>query len=122
MDVYNNEKVPTFPKHLDQNLFEKAIRSFEKDPNAKVNDFSITSGSDTGDNFGSQIFRVKIKFSSKYRTAEISTIVKTIEKTFNVAGLSDFDNQKTAFVIEAEMYGKILPEIKDLIKESYWPG
>lgn len=123
MDVLISQQALKVPEHLNRQLFEKAIRSYEKDSSAKVLDFSVSSGANAGDNFGSQIFRVKIKFSSKYRKeAEISTIVKTIEKTFNLAGLSDFDKQKTAFVIEAEIYGKILPDMKDLLKESFWPG
>jgi hypothetical protein len=123
MDLLIDQKTLSFPQHLDQKLFEKAVKSYERDSNAKVLDFSISPGSNVGDNFGSQIYRVKIKFTSKYRKeAEISTIVKTIEKSFNVGGMSNFDDMKKVFVMEAEVYGKILPEVKDLLKESFWPG
>lgn len=117
-----SQETPPVPQHLNHQLFEKVIKNYEKDPTAKVHSFSVSAGANAGDNFGSQIYRVKINFTSKYRkNFEISTIVKTLEKTFNVGGLSDFENQKKAFVIEAEIYGKVLPEVKDLLKESFWP-
>lgn len=123
MDILLNQQALQIPKHLDHKLFEKAIKSYEKDPDAKVLDFSVSAGSNIGDNFGSQIFRVKIKFSSKYRKEEeISVIVKTCDRQFTVGGLSNFDGMKEIFIIESEIYGKILPEVKYLLKESFWPG
>lgn len=122
MDIFTNQQQLTIPGHLDLNLFENAIQSYEKDSNAKVHDFSISPGSSPGDHFGSKIFRVKIKFTSKNKKEEeITTIVKTIEENISLGGLSIFEMFKNVFAIENELYTKILPEIENLLGESFWP-
>lgn len=78
MDAFNFAK--SAPSWMDDRFFEKVVREMEKDPQAMVENFSISAGSKPGDNFASSIFRAQISFKSKFTKAEtksISVIIKT---------------------------------------------
>lgn len=127
MEAFLNSAKADFPPHLNQELFEKAIRNFEKDPNAKVDEFKVELGSKLGDNFGSHVYRAKIKFTSKnrkgYVPTEISVIIKTLGENMgqSIPGV-ERDKYEALFKIEIEMYEKVLPEISALLHEEFWPS
>ncbi|XP_070504153.1 uncharacterized protein [Chironomus tepperi] len=104
------------PSWLDQNLFDTAIRSFEADPNAKVNNFDIKPATKPGENFASAVFRATIKFTSKYQKdeQEVSVIIKT--QPVNV-DLPNMDHLKdpTLFRNEIGVYTNVLEKMQELI-------
>ncbi|KAG5669178.1 hypothetical protein PVAND_017072 [Polypedilum vanderplanki] len=123
------------PPWLDQNLFEKAFRSYENDPSAQVHDFKVEAATQPGENFASAVFRGKIKFSSKFSKGEkeISVIIKTkpvMEINENIPEemrqqIEVFHNSNL-FDTEMAMYGSVLPLIENLLhsineRDVVWP-
>lgn len=124
MEALLNIAKLSYPAHLDQNLFEKAIRSYQRDQTAKVLEFSIEPGSKLGDNFGSHVYRAKIKFTSKFQKGEteISVIIKTLGDSMDDAILGfKRDGFIKIFKVEIEMYEKVLPEFESILGETFWP-
>jgi len=110
------------PSWLDQDLFDKAIRSFEADPQAKINNFDIKPATKPGENFASAVFRATIRFISKYQVdeQEVSVIIKT--QPVNV-DLPNMDHLKdpTLFKNEIEVYTNVLEKIQELITSVGYP-
>lgn len=123
MEAFLNAAKLNYPSHLNQNLFEKAIRSYKRDQSAKVLEFSIEAGSNYGDNFGSHVYRSKIRFTAKNEKGEveISVIIKTLGDS--MGAIPGFEREKylKLFEIEIEMYEKVLSEIGGLLGEEFWP-
>lgn len=114
--VLNLAKV--VPSFLDQNFFDKVVRSMENDPKAKVTQFDIKAGSKPGENFASAIFRCTMTFTSKF--TKVDKTISVIIKTKPVLGpeMADYaaviDNSPF-FHNEMALYGKILPDIQALM-------
>ncbi|XP_070509090.1 uncharacterized protein [Chironomus tepperi] len=114
MDALNFAKeVPTW---LNQELFDKAIRSYQSDPQAKVTSFDIKAATKPGENFASAVFRAAIKFTSKYSKdeKEMSVIIKTQPVNVDLPGM-DHMRDTTLFETEIAVYTKVLDKIQELI-------
>jgi Ecdysteroid kinase-like family len=117
MDALNFSKIT--PEWLDQSLFEKAIRHYQNDSKAEVFEFSIKPASQPGQNFGSAIFRASITYKSKFTKdkATISVIIKTQPAAVELPGMEHFKDP-ALFIVESEMYDKILPEFQNLLSSA----
>jgi hypothetical protein len=105
------ENIPTI---LNKELFEKALENKFKH-SVKVIDFQISAGSKKGDNYTSDIYRVKISYESQGRRSDAFIIVKYMidrEEVRKVL-LENFIVQK-----EKEMYEKVLPRINQVLGEK----
>lgn len=103
------------PAWLNQIFFEKVVKTMEKDPEAILEEFNVTPGSNPGDNFASAVFRASITFKSKRTNGSrtISTIIKVQPKyPPELAHLLNF----TLFKTEIAMYEEVLAEISGLWK------
>jgi len=114
MDVIDFTK--QLPSWLNQELFDKAIQSYESDPKAKVNSFDIKAATAPGENFASAVFRATIKFTSKYSKngKEMSVIIKTHPVNVDLPGMEHMKDA-TLFENEIEAYTNVLGKIQDLI-------
>ncbi|KAG5668111.1 hypothetical protein PVAND_016064 [Polypedilum vanderplanki] len=110
--------VKNIPPWLDQSLFEKAIRSYENDQSAQVYSFDIQPATQPGENFASAVFRVSIKYSSKYTKSEkeISVIIKTQPVGIDEIPGAEFLKDTTIFRTEIAMYTGVLSQIQSLLE------
>lgn len=104
------------PSWLDQNLFNTAIRSFEVDPNANVNNFNIKSATKPGENFASAVFRADINFTSKNQKDEkrMTVIIKTLPVSVDLPNMEHMSDT-TLFKVETAAYSNVLEKVQDLI-------
>lgn len=123
MEAFLKAAKINYPSHLDQKCFEKAIQSYKRDPSAKVLDFTLEPGSNYGDNFGSHVYRSKIKFTSKNVKGEneITVIIKTLGDSMGTTPGFEREKYLKVFETEIEMYEKVLTEIENLLGEKFWP-
>ena len=106
----------SIPSWLDQDLFDKAIRSYEADPQAKVNSFDIKAATNPGENFASAVFRATIKFTSKYQKneKEMSVIIKTQPVSVDIPDMEVLQ-ETTLYDSEIAAYTEVLVKIQDLV-------
>lgn len=96
--LYNNRMTQiVLPKWMDNEFFEKVLRTSERDQSIKVSNYELVPASST-------IFHAKIKYSQKLKNdCEISIIIKT----------------KEFLEVETKMYLEILPEVQKLLSLIY---
>ena len=104
------------PAWLDRNLFDTAIRSFEADQHAKVNNFGIKPATKPGENFASAVFRAKINFTSNNQEGEkeMTVIIKTLPLCVDLPNMEHM-NDTTLFEVETSAYSNVLGEIQNLV-------
>lgn len=107
------------PSWLNQELFDKAIQSYESDPKAKVNNFDLQPALQPGQNMASAVFRAKVKFTSKYSKdeKEMSMIVKTQPVTVDLPFMTHMKDT-TLFETEIGVYTNILGRVQELITSA----
>ena len=116
MDALNFAK--NIPPWLDQELFERAFRSSDNDPQAQVHSFEVKQAVQPGENFASAIFRGAISYSSKYTNGapkDVSVIIKTQPVGVDLPNMEHL-NDPTLFINEIAVYTEILPQIKTLLE------
>lgn len=117
----------TVPDWLDKDFFTKVIRNYTNDEEAILVTFSIRSGSNAGENFASDLFRVTLNYTQTPRTSPasgrsffsrnidtISVIVKSLPVNEDV----DIDNHRM-FQNEMRMYGESLVDIDRIVRAAY---
>ena len=104
------------PSWLDQEMFDRAVQSYESDPKAKVSSFDIKAATKPGENFASAVFRASIKYTSKYskNEKEMSVIIKTQPVNVDLPGM-DHMRDTTLFETEISAYVNVLDKIQELI-------
>jgi hypothetical protein len=103
-----------FPTSLNKELFEKALENKFKH-SVNIISLEISAGSKKGDNYTSDIYRVKISYESQGRQNDAFLIVKYI-----------IDREEVRKVLlenliikkEKEMYEKVLPRINQVLGEK----
>ncbi|KAL7013976.1 hypothetical protein ACKWTF_015676 [Chironomus riparius] len=107
------KEIPTW---LNQDLFDKAIQSYESDPQAKVNSFDLVPALQPGQNMASAVFRGKVKFTSKYSKdeKEMSMIIKTQPVTVDLPFMA-YMKDTTLFETEIGVYTDVLGRVQELI-------
>lgn len=117
----------TVPDWLDKDFFTKVIRNYTDDEEAILVSFSIRSGSNAGENFASDLFRVSLNYSKTPRTSTaggqslfsrnietVSVIVKSLPVNEDI----DIDNHRM-FLNEMRMYGESLVDIDRIVRMAY---
>jgi len=109
----------TIPSWLDLDLFDKAVQTYESDPQAKVSSFDIKAATALGENFASAVFRATIKFTSKYQQdeKEMSIIIKTQPVNVDLPGMEHMKDT-TLFETKIAAYTNVLGKIQDLISSA----
>ena len=114
----------TVPDWLDKDFFAKVIRNYTKDEEAILVSFSIRSGSNAGENFASDLFRVTLNYSKTPRTSTAGDVTRNIEtisvivKSLPVNEDVDIDNHRM-FLNEMRMYGESLVDIDRIVRMAY---
>lgn len=104
-------KIP--PTWLDKFFFENVIKFHTKDSSSIVNDFTISSGSNSGENFASEMFRAVINYSTtKAESSSISVIIKLKPKESGDIGA------ERMFIAEMKMYSETLIDINRLLLKA----
>jgi hypothetical protein len=108
--------VSSIPTWLDLDLFDRAIQSYESDPQAKVSSFDIKAATQPGENFASAVFRAIVKFTSKYQKdeKEVSVIIKTQPVNVDLPGMEHMKDT-TLYETEIAAYTNVLGKIQELI-------
>ncbi|CRL00980.1 CLUMA_CG014220, isoform A [Clunio marinus] len=101
------------PKWLNIFFFEKVIKHYCKDEEAKVMEFVIRSGSKPGESFASDLLRASINYLTVSGTKSISVIVKMMPSKEE----GDIDG-KRLFMNEMKMYGDTLIDINRVLVEA----
>ncbi|XP_069690944.1 uncharacterized protein [Periplaneta americana] len=113
------------PKWMSTSFFESALRSAEEDNNITVISTEVTAATAAGDNYGSEMYRVVVKFRRGTKTEEISIIVKAskqqsqgmIAKMMSVRNI--FDQETAAFAIVFPTMYKLLDEVPSLNNQPF---
>ena len=114
MEAYHWGK--TVSPWLNQEFFDKAIQSYESDPQAKVISFDIVAATQPGENFASAVYRATIKFTSKYskNEKEMSVIIKTQPASIDKPDM-EFLLDTTLYDTEIAAYTEVLVKVQELI-------
>ncbi len=102
------------PEQLNQALFESALKSKFKEP-TKILNYEITLASKKGENYTSDIYRVKVNYELDNQSNDCSFLVKFCLENEKVNQfLEDF------LILEKEilMYEEILPGFKEILEEK----
>lgn len=102
------------PDWLNKSFFEKVIKHYTQDDEARVKEFAIQSGSKPGESFASDLLRASINYAIESGTKSISVIVKTMPSRED----GDIDG-KRLFMTELKMYGDTLIDINRLLLNSH---
>ncbi|CAO1366944.1 unnamed protein product [Diamesa hyperborea] len=107
------------PHWLNGPFFDKVIKSYTKDNEAKVVDFSIKPGSKPGENFASAMYRVDITFKKSFSQSDwqsMSVIIKTLPVEDSME--KQLTDNSPLFKTEMKMYGETLVDVKAILKAS----
>lgn len=104
------------PEHLNLNFFEEVLENGLREPNIEVKKIYFCLGSSGGENYCSDIYRVKINYSTGNNGSakEISIIVKSIPAKEATSFLEVWN----VFLKEKIFYIDVLPRLEVLIGEN----
>lgn len=105
---------PQHPEWLNKSFFERVIKYYSGDDEAKVNEFAIQSGSKPGESFASDLLRASINYATESESISISVIVKTIPLTQE----GEIDGRQL-FMTELKMYGETLIDINRVLLNAH---
>ncbi|KAH8283642.1 hypothetical protein KR018_010328 [Drosophila ironensis] len=110
--VYDSQ-VAAPPKHLDVPFFEQALESALRTSKYKLISIHIQLGSNTGENYCSQIYRTKVSFQKLNHPVDtISFIVKSIPQLESVEFIEDLQ----VYLKEKITYYDVLPRLELLMQ------
>lgn len=107
------------PHWLNGPFFDKVIKSYTNDNEAKVLDYSIKAGSKAGENFASAMYRAEITFKKSFCQSDwqsMSVIIKTIPVEDSME--KQLTDNSPLFNTEMRMYGKTLVDVMAILKAS----
>lgn len=115
---YSADVVPE-PKHLDLEFFNDVLENALLRNNFLIQNAEFTMGSSAGENYCSQIYRVKVTFKCSHSSGEttedsISLIIKSIPQTEATEFLVDLN----VFLKEKIVYNNVLPRLEVLFKDD----
>ncbi|EDV31512.1 uncharacterized protein Dana_GF15396 [Drosophila ananassae] len=106
-------EVSALPKHLDISFFEEVLDTALRTSKAKVLSIHIKMGSNTGENYCSQIYRTKISFQLPGKPVQtMMFIVKSIPRLESVEFIEDLQ----VYLKEKVTYYDVLPRLELLMK------
>ncbi|XP_069690951.1 uncharacterized protein [Periplaneta americana] len=113
------------PKWMSTSFFEKALRSAEGDDNITVIFTEVKAATAAGDNYGSDMYRVAVKFKRGSDTVEKSIVVKAskevseglLAKLMSVRNI--FHQETAAFSIMFPAMYKLLDNVPSLNNQPF---
>ncbi|KAM7347472.1 uncharacterized protein ACRADG_007038 [Cochliomyia hominivorax] len=117
MTISYSEDIGTKPKHLDLNLFTDILENALFRNNFEIKTIDFTMGSSTGENYCSQIYRVKVSYKSTNALGKdgcISVIIKSMPHS----EATDFLIDLNVFLKEKVFYNNVLPCLEVLCKDN----
>lgn len=117
MSISYSVDIKPEPKHLDLEFFNDVLENALLRNNFEIKNCDFTMGSSTGENYCSQIYRVKVSYNTTTGTGKngtISVIIKSIPKT----EATDFLVELNVFLKEKICYNYILPRCEVLCKDN----
>ncbi|KAG5877719.1 hypothetical protein JTB14_037169 [Gonioctena quinquepunctata] len=107
------------PAWISKELFEKALKCFHKTENVEIISFTSKDAVPPGENYTSDLFRTTLTYrlNENDENPTISLIVKCGNEDGGVK--QDIAKNLKIFEKEAEMFGRTLPAIYDILGESY---
>lgn len=102
------------PKHLDLNFFNDVLENALYRNSFQIQEINFNMGSSAGENYCSQIYRVKICYKTVNETGWISIIIKSMIPTEATNFLIDLN----VFHKEKIFYNNVLPLLEVLCKDD----
>lgn len=102
------------PEWLNKSFFTEVIRKYSGDAKAEVTDFIIKPSLTQGEHYGSLMFRVVIKFSTKSQVENSLSVVTKLPPQHGTSH-GDFIETTPIFECEQSMYSGPLNDIRDLL-------
>lgn len=99
---------------MSKEYLQTVLTAYEGHDDLVVKEFSVSSGTNKGENFASAIFRVGIKYLLHGETKETKLIVKTQPEN---AAISEMLSETGVFEAERHIYQSILGECGKLIAD-----
>uniref|UniRef100_A0A1S4HBQ4 CHK domain-containing protein n=1 Tax=Anopheles gambiae TaxID=7165 RepID=A0A1S4HBQ4_ANOGA len=109
---------PEAPAWLNDEFFRDVMRESNNDSSIELTSACILRpGTSKKDHYGSVMFRTTVTYQSKRVTEEkfVDLIMKTKPEADGL--MKDLLDDDGLFVVEIEMYSKVLPEVTRLLKE-----
>ncbi|KAJ6649395.1 hypothetical protein Bhyg_04629 [Pseudolycoriella hygida] len=106
-----------FPSYISKELLEKSLKNGFKTTNIDINDYELSMGSTTGDNYCSDIYRAKINYTKDGKpNNSISLIIKAMP--FSEARSPTLETLEV-FDKEVQMYTVTIPKISEILEGEY---
>ena len=109
---------PEAPAWLNDEFFRDVMRESNNDSSIELTSACILRpGTSKKDHYGSVMFRTTVTYQSKRLAEEkfVDIIMKTKPEADGL--MKDLLDDDGLFVVEIEMYSKVLPEVTRLLKE-----
>lgn len=97
---------------LTEALFERILKLELSNSKIRVTDFVVKSALGKGENYTSQMLRVRVNFTDGMSTKSASFIVKATLPN----GINDIVAEMGLFRKEIENYEKVLPAVQELLQ------
>lgn len=97
---------------MSNEYFKSVLTAYEGHDDLVVKEFSVSSGTNKGENFASAIFRVTIKYLLRGEAKETQLIVKAQPEN---GAISEMLSEQGVFEAETHVYRAILGEFEKLI-------
>lgn len=115
--VYDQEVLAAPPKHLDVPFFEEVLETAMRTSHVQLLGIHCGLGSSTGENYCSQIYRVKLTYRRQDGTTaekdqQLGVIVKSIPRIDSVEFIADLQ----VYLKEKITYYELLPRLELLMK------
>lgn len=116
--VYDQELQESPPKHLDVALFEEVLETALRTARVQLESIHCSMGSSTGENYCSQIYRVRLKYrlqtgkNSQTSSRQMAVIVKSIPRIETVEFIEDLQ----VYLKEKITYYEVLPRLELLMQ------
>lgn len=111
--VYDQEVLASPPKHLDVAFFEEVLETALRTSHVQLIQIHCALGSSTGENYCSQIYRVKLTYRRQDgKEEQTGVIVKSIPRIDSVEFIEDLQ----VYLKEKITYYELLPRLELLMK------
>lgn len=97
---------------MSNEYFKSVLTAYEGHDDLAVKEFSVSAGTNKGENFASAIFRVNIKYLLRGEAKETQLIVKAQPEN---GAMSEMLTEMGVFEAESHVYRAILRECSSLI-------
>lgn len=111
--VYDQELQASPPKHLDVPFFTEVLETALRTSRIQLTGIHCSMGSSTGENYCSQIYRVKLNYrqqngKASQKDEQMAVIVKSIPRIDSVEFLEDLQ----VYLKEKITYYELLPRLE----------